>query len=100
MIQLIITKSNAFSADKIPAGISRIAVRGFLASKCRSRYLLNAMAALLAVIIQIITKINFFPISILHNECIDPLLTGMAIKKPIIANGIAKIVCENLIRLK
>ena len=99
-MQLIITKTNALFADKIPAGISRIAVRGFLASKCLSRYLLNAMAALLAVIIQIITNNSFLTINIFHNPFIDPLVTGIAIKKPIIAKGIAKMVCENLTRLK
>jgi hypothetical protein len=36
-IQLNITKRNALLAEIIPAGISRIAVRGFLASKFLSR---------------------------------------------------------------
>ena len=110
-MQLIITKSNAFSADKIPAGISRIAVRGFLASKCLSRYLLNAIAALLAEIIQIITNNSFQSIKGSLIIRIDPsgvrsinllgtIAFGKAIKKPIIAKGNAKIVCENLTRLK
>lgn len=51
-----ITKRKALSGDMIPLGISRIAVRGFLASKERSRKRLKAIAALLAVTMQIITK--------------------------------------------
>ena len=39
------TKNNAAFADIIPAGISRMAVRGFFASKCRSAQRLNAIAA-------------------------------------------------------
>ena len=43
-----------------PAGISRTAVRGFNASISRSKYLLNAIAAFLAVTIQTnINKNNF-----------------------------------------
>ena len=51
-----ITKRNALLAEIIPLGISRIAVRGFFASKFLSKYLLKAIAALRAVIIQIRTR--------------------------------------------
>ena len=54
--QQMITKRSALLGAIIPLGISLIAVRGFRASKFLSRYLLNAIAALLAVTIQINTK--------------------------------------------
>ena len=53
---LSITKRKALSGDMMPLGISRIAVRGFFASNARSRYRLKAMAALLAVTMQMTTK--------------------------------------------
>jgi hypothetical protein len=58
------------------------------------------MAALLAVTIQIITNKNFFPSIELHNASIEPFSIGTAMKNPIKANGKAKMVCENLMRLK
>ena len=57
-IQLIITKTNALFALMIPDGISLMAVRGFLASKCLSSQRLKAIAALRAKIIQNITSSN------------------------------------------
>jgi hypothetical protein len=54
-----ITNRKALFAEMIPFGISRIAVRGFFLSKLLSKYLLKAIAALRAVIIQVITKRNF-----------------------------------------
>ncbi len=53
-----ITNRKALLAEIIPFGISRIAVRGFFASKLLSKYLLKAMAALRAVIMQIRTRIK------------------------------------------
>ena len=69
------------------------------------------MAALRAVIIQIITNKSFLSIKGCAMYRIDPsgvrsiyligtIALGTAIIKPIIANGIAKMVCENLTRLK
>jgi hypothetical protein len=57
-MQLMMVNHSTLFAFKIPAGISRMAVLGFLASKDRSRYLLNAMAALRANTIQPITSNN------------------------------------------
>jgi hypothetical protein len=48
MMALITTKRSALEAAISPAGISRSAVLGFLASKFLSRYRLNAIAALRA----------------------------------------------------
>jgi putative effector of murein hydrolase LrgA (UPF0299 family) len=61
--QFSITKISALFAEIIPAGISLMAVRGFLASKCLSSQRLKAMAALLAKIIHSITNKNFTPIN-------------------------------------
>lgn len=60
MMALITTKRSALEAAISPAGISRSAVLGFLASKFLSRYRLNAIAALRAVTIQTITRRNNF----------------------------------------
>ena len=68
--------------------------RGFSASNFLSSQRLNPIAALRANTMQAMTRrnkpINFQPI---------PVLTTPR-KNPIRANGIAKMVCENLIRLK
>ena len=58
-IQETIVNTRAFLGVMIPFGISRIAVRGFKASYFRSRYLLNAIAALRAKIMHNTTSINF-----------------------------------------
>src|SRR5258708_18048011 len=54
----MIVNSKRLSDLRIPAGISRIAVRGFFASNCLSRYRLKAIAALRANNMQRITNIN------------------------------------------
>lgn len=104
---LPITKRKADSADKMPAGISRIAVRGFNASKWRSKYRLKAMAALRAVTIQTNTSKPFCNKTGFNKPCMVPavplsaiLATGIARKKPIKAKGMAKMVCENFTRLR
>ena len=51
-------KANALFAEIIPFGISRIAVRGFFASKFLSRYRLKHIAALRAKIMQRMTSTN------------------------------------------
>ncbi len=53
--------NNTRSAFKMPAGISRMAVRGFFASNCLSRYRLKAMAALRAKTMHKITSNNNTP---------------------------------------
>src|SRR4051812_612636 len=114
IVQQAIVNRNALSADIIPLGISLIAVRGFFASKLLSKYLLKAIAALLAVTMQMSTKMNLMPI-VLHQtkfvvslpqpillfkfHC--PVITfngflTVAKKNPINAKGKAKMVCENL----
>ena len=106
-IQLMMTKNKALFADIIPAGISLIAVLGFFASKLLSNQRLNAIAALLAVTMQMMTKINFNALpqkTTLVMSCPQSielfklycLYWKMPIKNPINAKGIAKIVCENL----
>lgn len=104
---LPITKRSADSADKIPAGISRIAVRGLRASKCRSKYRLNAMAALRAVTIQTNTSNSFTKMACVKIPAMVPdavpfvcLTCGMAKQNPINAKGMAKMVCENFTRLR
>ena len=57
-IQLNITNSKALLAFIIPAGISLIAVRGFLASKLASSQRLKAIAAERAKTMQRITRDN------------------------------------------
>jgi hypothetical protein len=69
----------------MPAGISLIAVRGFLLSISLSAHLLNAIAALLAKTIHKITYKNFI-------QSIPSPIALVAKKKPIKAKGIAKIV--------
>jgi hypothetical protein len=77
----------------LPEGISRIAVLGFCESIPLSKYLLNAIAAFLAKIMHKIINKSFSQL----NSC---PVTEMARKKPIKANGIAKIVWANNTREK
>ena len=104
-IQFMTTNVSAFFAEMIPLGISRIFVRTFSLSNLLSAHRLNAMAALRAKIMQRITSRNNFqfisasfsiPIAIGRRRvgCEAPK------KKPIIANGIAKIVWLNFTRDK
>jgi hypothetical protein len=113
-MQQAIVNRKALSADIIPLGISLIAVRGFFASKCRSKYLLKAIAALRAVTMQMRTKRNLIPTLFHHTKFVVshphpmvgfkfhcPAITfngflTVAKKNPIIAKGKAKMVCENL----
>ena len=109
-MQLIITNINALLAEIIPAGISRIAVRGFLASKLLSSQRLKAIAALRAKTIQRMTNNNLKPMvlqfgddqPIISFKLHSPGRGSLSIPRqnPINANGIAKIVCENFTRLK
>src|SRR5690606_22140802 len=71
-----------------PAGISRTAVRGFNASMSRSKYRLNAMAAFLAVTIQMSMSRN--SVQLKGNSVVCK-----ARKNPMIANGSAKTLCAN-----
>lgn len=93
----ITTNHKAFCGVIMPAGISRIEVRGFNSSYFLSMYRLNAMAALRAVIIHIITNKNFQAKTLYNIDFeISPSDIHLQPKaKPIMANGIAKIVCEN-----
>ena len=75
----IITNRSALLGEIIPRGISRIAVLGFFASKYLSKYRLNAIAALLAVIIQIKTSINRKNIISVSNEFV--------LKLPVLQNN-------------
>lgn len=81
--ELIITKTSAELAFILPFGISRISeVLGFAVSISLSIYLLKAIAAERAETIQRNTKTKIFQlISLLEAK-----------KKPINANGIAKMV--------
>src|SRR5688572_10088664 len=111
------TNSKAFFGETTPEGISRIAVRGLSASNFASSQRLNAMAALLAKIIHNTTIKSRMRMSVLLTGISElPGYTlvcqpGMievgnankslnARKKPINANGIAKMVWENLMRLR
>ena len=92
-VALTITNQNAAFSDTNPAGISLTNVLGLLASISLSNHLLNAIAALLANTMQRTTKIkrrglNSIPVA------------SYPMKKPIMANGKAKIVWLNLIRDK
>ena len=69
----------------LPEGISRIAVLGFCASISLSKYLLKAIAEFLAKIMHNTIRNSLSQL----NSC---PVTEMARKKPINANGIAKIV--------
>ena len=112
--QLTTTNRNALFFEMIPAGISRIAVRGFRASHRTSSHRLNAIAALRAKTMHNTTRTNRIR-KYSHGALIRPHL-GVTMKchpgttenampdipkkNPMIANGIAKIVCENRIKLK
>ena len=104
-MQLKTTNNIAFFEVIIPAGISLIAVRGFNASKFLSNQRLKAMAALLAKIIQRITKINLITKKYLGKIVVcqpvpEYLKVNIPKKKPTNAKGIAKMVCENFTRDK
>jgi hypothetical protein len=111
-------KINAWLAEIIPLGISLIAVLGFFASKFLSKYLLKDIAALRAVIMQRITRINLPDKSakepgtaekifscglVCHPGSISEsffLQARIPKKKPIRAKGIAKMVWLNFIRFR
>ena len=104
--QLTIVKAKAFFSEIIPFGISRMAVRGFLASNVLSRKRLKAMAAERAKIMQKITKPNFIKKYLMYKTSLvsasipensflifiskSPVLIPK--KNPINAKGIAKMV--------
>ena len=100
--QQIITKRSALFGAIIPRGISRIAVLGFRASKLRSRYRLNAIAALLAVTIQINTRNKRANSGLKPGNPFSCIIfvPNMPRKNPIIPKGNANKVCENLIKLR
>jgi hypothetical protein len=88
-----------------------MAVLGFLASKLLSKNLLKAIAALLAVTMHTSTNSNLTnancqvsekdkPQPIWALSVFETSLFVIARKKPIIANGSAKMVWENLTRLR
>jgi hypothetical protein len=107
-MQFTTTNLRALPDEIIPEGISLIAVLGFFASKCLSRYRLNAIAALRAKTMHSTTRTNFtnrnfhqvkfvtshpHPIDLLRFHCpLSKFAVVKARKKPIIANGIAKMV--------
>jgi hypothetical protein len=107
-IQLMITKIKALFAEIIPAGISLMAVRGFLESKFLSSQRLKAIAALRAKIMQRMTSKSLINKPLRKSPVIeceyDPGCDGNRSytpkQNPINAKGIAKIVCENFTRLK
>lgn len=99
-IQLIMVNQSTDSAESIPAGISRIAVRGLRASKLRSRYLLKAIAALRAVTIHTNTNKNLKAMLADIIICKDAPFLAAPKKKPMQAKGNAKMVCENFTKLK
>lgn len=79
---------SAALAEIFPEGMSRITVRGFLASISRSKYLLKAIAALRAKTMQSTTANNKYQ------------LNGLAVvvtpkKNPIKAKGIANMEWAN-----
>ena len=91
-----IVNRRAASGDTMPAGISRMAVRGFFASKWRSSHRLKAIAALRAVTMHTRTAASRTQI---RYGSIAGTPPGKAARvKPTIAKGIAKMVCENLTR--
>ena len=105
--QLMITKSKALFALMMPAGISRIAVRGFFASKFLSSQRLKAMAAERAKTMQrmIRSKVSHSDLGLstltksLYELVIAISMVSFAArKKPISAKGIAKMVWANLTR--
>lgn len=90
---VITTKASAAPGLITPAGISRTLVRGFNSSMSRSRYLLKAIAALLAKIIHKTTNARVF-----HSKPFG--LCKVPNVKPNKANGIAKMVWLNLMSEK
>ena len=70
-MQLAITKNNALFDLITPAGISRIAVRGFFASKFLSSQRLKAIAAERAKIMQRMTKKNIHELLKKNNFAFD-----------------------------
>lgn len=86
--QFTMVKNNAAVEEIVPAGISRVCVRGFRASISLSAHLLKAIALVLAKTMHSTT----FKASAQVREEGCWL---MARKNPINANGRAKIVCEN-----
>jgi hypothetical protein len=94
--------TNVLFAEIIPAGISLIAVLGFLASKFLSRYRLKAIAALLAKTMHSTIKTSshaFIKIGLLLSISSAFIDVGRSLKleviprkNPIKAKGIAKIV--------
>jgi hypothetical protein len=102
MIQQMITKRSTLPGAIIPLGISRIAVLGLRASKCLSRYRLNAIAALRAVTMQTSTRkkrVSRTELSGMPPSWINGA-PNMPRKNPIMANGNANKVWENLTRLR
>ena len=92
-ITLKMTNHNAAFGEIMPAGISRMMVRGFFASMSLSSHLLNAMAALLANTIHNNTNIN--------NRIQSAFATFKYPKvNPVNAKGKAKTVWLNLMRLR
>ena len=89
--QLISVNQSAELAVMMPAGISRMMVRGFFASISLSAQRLKAIALLRAKIMQSSTLIPRLKVNASGFSCI-------ARKKPIIANGSANTVCENFTR--
>ena len=61
-MQLIITNRSASFAETLPAGMSRMSVRGFFASIFLSRYLLKAIAAFRAKTIHKITAASKYQV--------------------------------------
>ena len=103
-------KRRALDGLIIPLGISLIAVRGFFASNSLSRYLLKAIAALRAKTMQAIMYKNIKRCVLVYSMTTstpvmvdvspDFIIVYTPMKNPIRANGIAKMVCENLMRDK
>ncbi len=113
------TNRSALLFEMIPRGISRIAVRGFFTSNSTSSQRLKAMAALRAKTMQPTTSrkttqmglpgVNIFTRLSIKAKEIPPslasrnssnLVSSTPSANPIIAKGIAKMVCENRIKLK
>lgn len=90
----MIVKINALLAEMIPFGISLMAVLGFFASNCLSRYRLNAIAALLAKTMQSITSMKVDKYIKYQGEELNTADSCAINPKanPINANGIAKMV--------
>ncbi|MND86219.1 hypothetical protein D3C80_781730 [compost metagenome] len=81
-------KISAFWAEIFPAGISRIAVLGLIASISRSKYLLKAIAAFRAVTMHNNINSNSF-----QEKAYS--VVSSAKKKPIRANGNANTLWAN-----